>query len=91
VQQTETGIHRFVEFGSSPAFIGLWELAATPERRDKLYHAHKRYVELYAQNLSVPGPYLTARLTNDFDASKDTMMSVENNELYVVMKFPTSK
>ena len=59
-----TVIFRFVEFGSTPAFVGLWEFASTPPRRTALQQAYAQFVQLYAADLSLPAPYLRARLTS---------------------------
>jgi hypothetical protein len=81
--------HRFVEFGSKPAFLGIWELAATPDRRDELYNVLKQYAKLYAQNLELPGPYLTVRSTNDFDDDKNMPIKTKTGDITV--KFPKSE
>ena len=85
-------IPRFVDFGSSPCFLGLWELASTTARVNQLKEAYAQFVKLYSADLSLPGPYLEARSTTTFDSSKDAPMSVGKTgyEGHVNFNYPIS-
>ncbi|KAI0684450.1 MAC/Perforin domain-containing protein [Cytidiella melzeri] len=78
----------FVDFGSLPCFTGLWEFASTPERRDVLQKAYAQFVTLYAQDLTAHGPFLRARLTQDFDSSKSADVTVVDIGHFIKYNFP---
>ncbi|KAI0684447.1 hypothetical protein BC835DRAFT_1310575 [Cytidiella melzeri] len=80
----------FVEFGSLPCLTGLWEFASTPARRDVLQKAYAQFVTLYGQDLTLPGPFLRARLTGDNDESKDAYASVDGGN-FINYKFPANR
>ncbi|KAI0685524.1 hypothetical protein BC835DRAFT_1421168 [Cytidiella melzeri] len=80
----------FVEFGSLPCLTGLWELASTPERRGVLQKAYAQFVTLYTQDLAIPGPFLRARLTQDFDSSKVASMTIDGGS-YINYQFPSNR
>ncbi len=67
---------RFVDFGSLPCFIGIWEFASTQERRDTLKTAFAQFVKLYTQDLSLSGPYLHARSNNSLLDTNRAQISV---------------
>ncbi|KAK0214481.1 MAC/Perforin domain-containing protein [Armillaria fumosa] len=52
----------FVDFGGTPAFTALYQLASTKARQDVLKEAYATYCKNYAASLIIPGPYLRARL-----------------------------
>ncbi|KAK0481282.1 MAC/Perforin domain-containing protein [Armillaria novae-zelandiae] len=52
----------FVDFGTTPAFTALYQLASTKARQDELKEAYATYCQNYSTSLIVPGPYLRARL-----------------------------
>ncbi|KAI0696461.1 MAC/Perforin domain-containing protein [Cytidiella melzeri] len=83
----------FVDFGSLPCFVGIWEFATSQARRDELQRAYAQFVTLYTQDLSMPGPYLHARLSDNFDDNKDACLSVgtDGESGHVVLKFPTTR
>lgn len=84
-----TVIFRFVEFGSTPAFVGLWEFASTPQRRTVLQQAYAQFIQLYAADLSLPGPYLRARLT---DAVNEALVfTTDNAQFGLVLRFPVGE
>ncbi|KAI0812731.1 MAC/Perforin domain-containing protein [Irpex lacteus] len=78
----------FVDFGSSPCLVGLWELASTPARRDELEKAYAQYVEEYKADLEMPGPYLKARLTTDIVEAGAAISYALGS---VSLRFPTSR
>ncbi|KAI0091169.1 hypothetical protein BDY19DRAFT_934228 [Irpex rosettiformis] len=83
----------FVDFGSLPCFVGLWEFASTQARRDALKNAYAQFVKLYTADLTLPGPYLEARLTTNFDDSKNAPISVGSTgyEGHIIIKYPTTR
>lgn len=86
-------IFRFVEFGSLPTFVGIWEFASTPQRRTTLQQAYAQFIQLYATDLSLPGPYLRARLTDAIDASQQAtfLYTTGSSRWGLNIRFPTSK
>ena len=83
---------RFIDFGSLPCFVALSELASTEERREELQRGYAQYLQLYAKDLELPGPYLKTRSTNDFDRSLDVKFYVGNTAAgNVDFLFPTSE
>ncbi|KAI0685508.1 hypothetical protein BC835DRAFT_1421152 [Cytidiella melzeri] len=76
----------FVDFGTN-CLTGLWEFASTQARRDVLEKAYGQYVTLYTKDLGVPGPFLKARRTEDYDDSKEAYAKAGDNS-YVTYKFP---
>ncbi|PBK73954.1 hypothetical protein ARMSODRAFT_1014280 [Armillaria solidipes] len=50
-----------VEFGGTPAFIALYQLALTKARQDELKEAYAMYCKNCSRSLIIPGPYLRAR------------------------------
>jgi hypothetical protein len=84
-------VYRFVDFGSKPCFVGLWELATKPERRKVLQDAYTVFVNTYATDLELPGPYLRARFTANIDEAKTAYMSINRNTQYLHLNFPRSK
>ncbi|KAI0685525.1 hypothetical protein BC835DRAFT_516999 [Cytidiella melzeri] len=80
----------FVDFGSLPCFTGLWEFASTPERRTALQQAYTQFVMLYAQDLTVPGPFLRARLTQDVNDSQDAFVKLDGGGI-VTYTFPRNR
>jgi hypothetical protein len=84
-------VHRFVEFGSMPCFVGLWELATQPDRRKVLQDAYTVFVNTYTQDLELPGPYLRARFTTNIDETKNAYMSIKQHSAHVYLNFPRSK
>lgn len=91
IRRILTSTSRFVDFGSLPAFVGIWELASTPARRNTLQQAYAQFVQLYTADLSLPGPYLHARLTDAIDPSKEATIAVGDVGHYVAFYFPASK
>ncbi|KAK0187423.1 MAC/Perforin domain-containing protein [Armillaria mellea] len=53
----------FVDFGGTPAFTALYQLASTKARQDELKDAYATYCKNYSTSLMIPGPYLRARFT----------------------------
>jgi hypothetical protein len=84
-------VRRFVDFGSMPCFIGLWELAKDPERQKVLQDAYTVFCNTYAANLELPGPYLRARFTENTDDTMDAWMTVNQDFGTVRFRFPKSK
>lgn len=82
---------RFVDFASLPCFTGIWEFATTPARRNALQQAYAQFVKLYTADLTLPGPYLQARDTDNVDATKQAGMTVGSSSGYLYVDFPTSK
>ncbi|KAI0090304.1 hypothetical protein BDY19DRAFT_764796 [Irpex rosettiformis] len=80
----------FVEFGRMPSFIGLWELASTQARQDQLREAYALFVKTYARNYDPPGPYLHARLNQNFDAYEGAIFYTAYNE-YITIRFPPNR
>ncbi|KAI0091170.1 hypothetical protein BDY19DRAFT_686686 [Irpex rosettiformis] len=83
----------FVDFGSLPCFVGLWEFASTQARRDALKNAYAQFVKLYTADLTLPGPYLEARSTTNFDDSKNAPISVGSTgyEGNIIIKYPVAR
>ncbi|KAK0502049.1 MAC/Perforin domain-containing protein [Armillaria luteobubalina] len=54
----------FVDFGGTPAFTALYQLASTKARQDELKDAYATYCKNYSTSLIVPGPYLRARFVS---------------------------
>lgn len=82
-------MHRFVDFGSNSSFVGLWDLASTPERRDDLLKAYPTFLRLHSRDLSLPGPYIHARTSNNFDEKKQAYMTTSPG-FHIKIKFPPS-
>ncbi|KAI0690007.1 hypothetical protein BC835DRAFT_1418097 [Cytidiella melzeri] len=80
----------FVDFGSLPCLTGLWEFASTPERRDILQEAYTDFVTRYAQDLTLPGPFLRARITQDMAASLTASILVDDGG-YINYEFPGNR
>ncbi|KAI0088021.1 MAC/Perforin domain-containing protein [Irpex rosettiformis] len=78
----------FVDFGSSPCFIGIWELASTEKRRNDLEAAYKQYVKDYKANLELPGPYLRVRRTTDMVEAGAGILDFPTT---AVLRFPTNR
>ncbi|KAI0682376.1 hypothetical protein BC835DRAFT_1424502 [Cytidiella melzeri] len=79
----------FVDFGPLPCFVGIWELATTQARRDALQTAYTQFTTYYTQDLSLPGPYLHARQSEDFDGEEDAFMGIGIG--HIVIKFPATR
>jgi hypothetical protein len=86
-----TLLFRFVDFGPTPIFVGIWEFATTQARRTQLQQAFPKFVQLYAADLSIPGPYLQARNTKNFNDNRRVWMNVRNSNTIVVADFPMRK
>ena len=88
-----TATIRFVEFGSTPAFVGLWEFASTPQRRTVLQQAYAEFIRLYTADLSLPGPYLRARLAGATDPNQRPTLryTVGNTTWGLTLFFPAGK
>ncbi|KAI0684446.1 hypothetical protein BC835DRAFT_637235 [Cytidiella melzeri] len=82
---------QFVDFGPHPCLTGLWEFATTPERQQELRDAFDEVGRLYAQELALPGPFLKARLTYDFDSSKDVNVAINDRMEYTYYTFPNDR
>ncbi|KAH7904771.1 MAC/Perforin domain-containing protein [Hygrophoropsis aurantiaca] len=52
---------QLVDFGSTPCLTGLWEFASTPQRRDVLAEAFKKFASGNGNKLGLPGPYVRVR------------------------------
>jgi hypothetical protein len=81
---------RFVDFGPAPIFIGIWEFATTQARRTVLQQAYAKFVQLYTADLTLPGPYLQARNTSNFN-DRQISMSVGSPSTIMVADFPMRK
>ncbi|KAI0087156.1 MAC/Perforin domain-containing protein [Irpex rosettiformis] len=81
----------FIDFGSLPCFVALSELASTESRRQTLREGYAQYVQLYAKDLELPGPYLRARVSNDLDENLEAYLTVGESGGYVTIKFPTNR
>ncbi|KAI0693082.1 hypothetical protein BC835DRAFT_1416168 [Cytidiella melzeri] len=77
----------FVDFGSFPCLIGLWDFASTTDRCNVLKEAYKTYVAQYTPDLGVNGPYLSARITYNLNEEKDAYI-VCSDTSWITYKFP---
>ncbi|KAI0682377.1 hypothetical protein BC835DRAFT_1478658 [Cytidiella melzeri] len=68
----------FVDFGSGTSLTAIWEFASTEYRRNALEGEYARFVALHAQNLTLPGPFLTAHFTEDVDTSKSAWVWIDS-------------
>ena len=82
---------RFIDFGSLPCFVALSELASTEARRQVLRKGYAQYVQLYAKDLELPGPYLRARLSNDLNENLRASLMVGGGGGYININFPFSE
>ncbi|KAI0690009.1 hypothetical protein BC835DRAFT_1308110 [Cytidiella melzeri] len=76
----------FVDFGSFPCLIGLWDFASTPDRCNVLREAYKTYVATYTPDLGITGPYIWARISYDLPERKNAYAAVSNG--WITYKFP---
>ncbi|KAI0689992.1 hypothetical protein BC835DRAFT_210307 [Cytidiella melzeri] len=86
-----TAYPEFIDFASLPCLTGLWEFASTPARRDELQEAYAQFVTLYAQDLTLPGPFLRARINKDLDASLRASIVVGASGGYINYEFPGNR
>jgi hypothetical protein len=80
-----------VDFASVPTFTGIWEFATTQARRNVLQQAYAQFVQLYTADLSLPGPYVQARSSDNVDPSKQAGMTVGDGNGHITIDFPTSE
>ena len=55
-----------------------------------LREGYAQYVQLYAKDLELPGPYVRARLSNDLDTNLEAGLQSSTSGFNTI-KFPTSE
>ncbi|OBZ74161.1 hypothetical protein A0H81_06203 [Grifola frondosa] len=68
----------FVDFGSIPGFVPLWQLASTTSRQNVLKDAYGQYCRDFVPQFQISGPYLRLTPVKSLDAcGKMTLVSIE--------------
>lgn len=82
---------RFIDFGSLPCFIALSELASTETRRQALRKGYTQYLKLYTKDLELPGPYLSARSTKEYNLNLNSGAWVVGPLDSISISYPVSE
>ncbi|OBZ73729.1 hypothetical protein A0H81_06231 [Grifola frondosa] len=77
----------FVDFGSTPAFVPLWQLASTAGRQNVLRDAYDRYCRDFVPEIQIKGPYLHVTPVRCLDAS-GVLITLEGNGIGSFITFP---